>query len=459
MSLLKMVTGMMSDGMIGKVASLIGSNAGVTKSALTSVMPSILRGIASKGSTASGASSLINLIKNHGLSSGSMDMGADLMDKGGKMNDAIFGSSLKDISVPGLKGDSRSKLLNMATPMAMGSLGKVVKEKNLDANGLSAYLKDNVGSTAAKATATRTAGTTKATTSGGGGFMRWLLPLLAILGIGWWFMNSQGAEVTTNTEEATETSTTVQGDAHSGTHTHADGTVHHGHSHSSTTDAANAAGQAGKDAMNKAAELGKNAGGAVSGAAGAVAGAAGDMKTVVKGLSLDADGNLIKDGEMFLKKGEFSVKDGEYFDKDGKSLGFLAKIGKAIGDAGKAVGGAVAGAAGKTADFFKDSFGGMFNKKKGGEAVAAYSLSQIKFDEESHKITSFSKNEVQGLAAALKANPDANITVQATGGDKKLSGKKAQVIHDMLVTLGVKDSQIKAKGMGDGAEKFEILID
>jgi outer membrane protein OmpA-like peptidoglycan-associated protein len=101
----------------------------------------------------------------------------------------------------------------------------------------------------------------------------------------------------------------------------------------------------------------------------------------------------------------------------------------------------------------------MFKKKSSGETVAAYSLSKIAFDPNSHKITSMSKNEVEGLAAALKAYPDAKITVQATGGDKKLSKMKAQVIHDMLVTLGVSDKQISAKGMGDGAEKFEIVLD
>jgi len=394
------------------------------------------------------------MIKDHGLGSGSMDMSSDLMGKGSKLNDAIFGSSLKDINVPGLGGDAKSKLMNLATPMAMGSLGKVVKEKNLDAKGLSSYLQDEVrtvGTTTSRATekvsraTSTTTSTAKQTTSGGGGLLKWLLPLLLLVGALWYFMGRGGSKATT-TDTTTTTSTAKSTASTTATHTHADGTVHKGASHgeSTTTAATNA----------------------VKGAAGTVAGAAGNAMdkakgavSNVKGLSLDDNGNLLKDGKLFLNKGEFTLKDGEFFDKDGKSLGLLAKIGKAIGDAGKAVGGAVGGAAEKTADFFKDSFGGMFKKKKEGAAVSAYSLSKIKFDDQSHKITSFSKSEVEGLAAALKAYPDAKITVQATGGDKKMSKMKAQVIHDMLVTLGVKDKQIDAKGMGEGAENYSIVID
>ena len=45
------------------------------------------------------------------------------------------------------------------------------------------------------------------------------------------------------------------------------------------------------------------------------------------------------------------------------------------------------------------------------------------------------------------------------------SKKKAEVVHDMLVTLGVSDNQISFKGMGDGdatkaaAGKVEIMVE
>lgn len=446
MSLLNTVTSLMSNGLVDKVASMVGINSGIARTALSAIMPRILRGIASKGSTESGASSLLNMIKNHGLGA-NLDLNENMMQVGGKMNESIFGSSLSDVNIPGVSGDAKSKLVNLATPLAMGSVGKIVKEKNLDAKGLSSYLRDNVEEVKMTATESSPA---RAATNSGGGFMKWLIPLVLLLGAGWFFMQGKedGAAAKKMAQPSTETTTMSK----PATHTHADGTVHEGHSHGSSTTTSDIAA-------------------AAQGAAGTVAGAAGDAmdkgKEMMKNaLSLDADGNLMKDGKLYLKSGEFTVKDGEYFDKEGKSLGLLGKVSKAIGDAGKAVGnagkavgGAVGGAAEKTADFFKDTFGGMFKKKSSGETVAAYSLSKIAFDPNSHKITSMSKNEVQGLAAALKAYPDAKITVQATGGDKKLSKMKAQVIHDMLVTLGVSDKQISAKGMGDGAEKFEIVLD
>jgi len=458
MSLLNMVTGMMSTGMVSKVASLVGIESGLAKTALNAVMPNILRGITSMGATEKGAGSLLNMIKNNGLG-GKMDLNADMLKSGGKLNESLFGDKLKDIKVPGLSGDKRASLMNAATPLALGSLGKVVNDKNLDAKGLSAYLRDNSDTAAAtthRATdTTRTASRAAAAPakSGGGGILKFLLPLLLLGAAAYFWMTRDGGTIDKAEKAATtNTATTTNGTTTSATHTHADGTVHAGHSHGS-------AGAQARDAVAGAADLAKGAAGKVTSTAAGAAGAVGTMAGTAKGLSLDADGNLLKDGKMFLKKGEFTVKDGEYFDKEGKSLGFLAKIGKAIGDAGKAVGGAVAGAAGKTADFFKDSFGGMFKQKKAGGTVAAYSLNQIQFDADGYKIKSFSKNEVEGLAAALQAYPDAKITVQGTGGDKKLSGKRAQVIHDMLVALGVSDGQIKAKGMGEGAEKFEIIID
>ena len=444
--LMNMVKGMMTQGLLDKVGSLVGVNSGIARTAINAIMPRILKGIASKGATESGATSLLNMIKNNGLG-GNLEVNDNLMSSGGKLNDSLFGSSLKDVKIPGVSGDARSKLMNLATPLALGSLGKVVSEKNLDAKGLSSYLKDNVDVGAAATTATTSARTATTTSSGGGGLIKWLLPLLLVAALGWWLMQGKGTPAATEAAPAaTETKTTKT----TATHTHADGTVHHGHAHGD----GHSHGDEGKTMATKATDA---AGKAMDGAKGAMDGAADKM---MKGLSLDDNGNLLRDGKLFLNKGEFTINDkGEYFDKDGKSLGFLAKMGKAIGDAGKAVGGAVGSAAGKTADFFKDSFGGMFKQKSEGGTVSAYNLSEIVFDKESHKITSFSKNEVEGLAAALKSYPDSKITVQATGGDKKLSKMKAQVIHDMLVTLGVSDKQISAKGMGEGAENFSIVID
>ena len=65
------------------------------------------------------------------------------------------------------------------------------------------------------------------------------------------------------------------------------------------------------------------------------------------------------------------------------------------------------------------------------------------------------KEEVEGLAAALKEHPDSRIQVQvhtADGKDKaankNISKLRAKVVKDMLVTLGVNADQISSKGLG-----------
>ncbi len=177
--------------------------------------------------------------------------------------------------------------------------------------------------------------------------------------------------------------------------------------------------------------------------------------------SINAAGDLLDgDGKLIAKAGEFSKKDGYYVDANGEKLGLFKKVGKAIEGAA----GAVAGAATKSAEKMKEVFSGLFKSKE--KVGSTYMMSKIVFDEESHRITDFSKGEVEGLAAALKAMPDAKIQVQVHGdAGNSVTGKRADVIKAMLVTLGVNKKQISSKGMGDGdaakaaAGKVEIQVE
>ena len=460
-NLLSTVKGLMTDSVLSKMAGVVGSDASTTKSSLMKLLPSIIGGIATKGSSKAGASSLLGMIKDNNLGGSTLNNlssllggGKDtegLMNTGAKLNDALLGSSLKSISATsGLGGESSSKLMNTATPLVMGALGKVVKDENLDADGLMGYLK-NQG--AAKMSAVSHA-TQRTEAKSGGSILRWLIPLFLLLSAAWFFLQHKNDSAAAAQEVETKAMTAEkQAATQTATHTHADGTVHQGHSHGSNSD---------HGSTTTTTETATQTG----------------TQGNVMGMFVDDAGNLIKDGQVLLKKGEFTMKDGEYFDASGKSVGFLKKVGEAIGgagkavggavgDAGKAVGGAVSGAATKTADAFQNLFGGMFKRKTAGSTVAAYGLSEIVFDKESHKITSFSKNEVMGLASALKAYPDSKIQVQVNTNDggadakenEKLSKIRAEVVHDMLVTLGVGDKQISFKGMGTGDERVAIVVE
>lgn len=175
---------------------------------------------------------------------------------------------------------------------------------------------------------------------------------------------------------------------------------------------------------------------------------------------MDDNGNIVDgNGKILAAKGEYKEMDGYYVDRQGKKIGLLSKIGSAV-----------SGAATKTADGFKKVFSKLF---KGKEKIGStYLLTQIEFDNTSHKIIDFSKGEVEGLAAALKEMPDAKIKVRVYSNDgkddkenKEFTTLRANVVHDMLVTLGVKENQISFEGMGKkdavkaAAEKVEIKLE
>lgn len=234
-----------------------------------------------------------------------------------------------------------------------------------------------------------------------------------------------------NTSSETNVS---QGHDHDG-HDHA-GHSHDGHNHDTPIASSETLVNQTANAVNGAKTAVKNA---AEGATSFSVNAAGDL--------VDAKGNLI------AKAGSFSFNDGTYLDAEGKEIGVLKKIGSAIG-----------GAATKSADAMKKVFSGLFKSKE--KVGSTYLMSKIVFDDESHRITDFSKGEVEGLAAALKDMPDAKIQVQVHGdADKGVTEKRAEVIKAMLVTLGVDKKQISSKGMGadDAAKakdgKVEIKVE
>jgi len=134
----------LTDNVIGKISSLLGSNSSVTGSVINSLMPKVMKGLISKGSTEAGASSLLNLIKNNNFDAGDLmnnlsggSRSDDFLKAGAKASESVFGNSLGSLTsgISGLSGGAGSKLMSILTPMALGSLGKVVSSNNLDANG------------------------------------------------------------------------------------------------------------------------------------------------------------------------------------------------------------------------------------------------------------------------------------------------------------------------------------
>ena len=206
-----------------------------------------------------------------------------------------------------------------------------------------------------------------------------------------------------------------------------------------------------------------------------------------KAFHVDANGDLLnKKGDIVKKAGEFKLEGGFFVDGSGepikrdidiakeqlnKKMGTAKeKLNEKMGTAKDKLNAAadntkgkldaaldntkaaVSSDAGTTTESVKANFNKVFNTKVVGTAFA---LSNIEFDKKSHRITNMSKAEIEGLVAALKEHPASRIQVQvhtADGKNKKecreISALRADVVKNMLVTLGVSADQISAKGLG-----------
>ena len=404
-NLLNIIQSSLSGDVISKISSVVGGNSSVVQTGITSMLPNIIKGIIQKGYTTTGASSIMNLIKNNGIGGSTFDNissmldGGDrtngLLDKGANINKALFEDSAESISkVSGMNAQSSSKLFNIATPFIMGNLAKVIDTEGLDANGFSTYLKSQDNFVKVPDVAPEL----DKVNNGGMGLLKLLIPLAILAAIAYWFITKdKETSVSPVSQPAkSEKAVTTQTKAPQAvaTHTHADGTVHQGatHGESSATTQSN------------------------------------QTSTTIKGSNIKQ--NVVKDMNEF--GGETSTV---------------------------------------TSDAFKNIFSGLFKKKSEGVNVGNYKINNISFRSGSHAIANYSKNEVKGLAEALKANPNTSIKVQVSTNEsaddnenKTISTKRSKIVMDMLVDLGVNKSQISHDGIGAGTvtpsmkDKVEIIV-
>lgn len=460
MNLLESVKGVLTNTVVEKAASALGIENGMMKSAMKMFLPAIIGGVINKGSGESGAGGLIDLFKKGGFGDGNLsdlmgvlgdsDKQKGMLETGTDLLGTIFGgnkSGLLDmlLKTTGISKSSGSSLLSFLAPIVINKLAGMVFGKNMSAAGLSSYLgeqKDDImglvpglsamlggTETTVKESLGAAAGAAHAKTSGhsdseggGMGWLKWLLPLLLVAALLYWWSSRDKGEIdaTTDTTEQVE-STDVATSA------------------TETTATTNTSADATSNAATSGLSINSN--GDVLNANGAIVYAAGSYQ-------VDADGNLVSsDGKILMNAADISSD-------------FMARLKAAIGS--------LTGSATPTMENMKVLFGNMMTTKT---PNSSYALSNIEFNQEDHKISNFSKAEVMGLAEALKANVNGKIEVQVHTNDgkdekesNKLSETRANVVRDMLVTLGVNKKQISAKGMGraDAAKaqngKVDIVI-
>ena len=517
-NLLKLLQDQMGSSVVDQASKFLGESSTNTSSGIGALLPSILGGLMSKGNTESGASGILDMITkgNHDggvlenlgnvFSGGSST--SNFMNAGSLLTSSLFGGSklgsVLDVvtKATGMRRSSSSSLMNLLAPIVMGMIGKQVKSGGLNASGLMNMLmgqKDHVAAalpagmgsalgfadmmkggvtekvaaatsrtaTAARDTVKETANVVGETAKTGASWIRWALPLVLLVAVGGFLFNKFGGgdKMGSVAGNMTDAAGNMAGDMKDG-----------------ATKTMNAAGEMASDAAGTMKDGANSAGNAVAGAAGTMKDAAGNVVSGANnaaGNMADGANKMAGDMKDSANKMAGDMKDGannvagdmkagannvagdaaeggnklgakikNATVKTGDAVGGAAKTtGKAVGGAAKATGGALSAAGMKA----KDTFSGMF---KSGSSASAYALHDITFDPTSNKITDYNKDEVMALAAALKADPNAKVQIQAFSNagknaiaNKTIATSRASLIQQILTTLGVKANQLSTKGM------------
>ncbi len=227
-SLIKSITELAGPAVISAVAGKLGeSESGVAK-AIGALIPTILSGMVEKVGSEEGLGSLFGTLSAPetggflddlgGLVGGGNLAQGDPRDVAGGLIGSMFGDKVGSIlsAVASLAGfsekGSAGGLLGLAGPLVMGFLGKKIATEGLSAFGLKDLLlgeKDEVyggvppaiagligvtpaaaapvAATAAATTATATAAPVAA---GSVGWLKWVIPLIAIGALGWWLLRA-----------------------------------------------------------------------------------------------------------------------------------------------------------------------------------------------------------------------------------------------------------------------------
>lgn len=151
-SLLDSVNSLFTKDLIGKAAATLGEGEDRIAKAVSAIVPTILTGVLNKASSGkTAANSLFDMAKQASASGVLGNLGNLLSGNGSNisslvnMASSLFGDKLSAITsqisgFAGIKPSSASSLLNLATPAALGTVGKFVAQNNMDVNGFISML-------------------------------------------------------------------------------------------------------------------------------------------------------------------------------------------------------------------------------------------------------------------------------------------------------------------------------
>lgn len=480
LNLLDLVKDQVSGQLLKGATGFLGESESAVGSALDGIFPSLLGSMVEKGSSESGASALMNIIKDNddsildnigGLFSGGSSMVDGLLGSGSGILSMLMGDKVGGMvdmiaKMAGIKSGSATTLIKMAAPFLMSIIGRQVRKGGLGVSGLMDMLsgqKDHVKS---------------AMPSGMGSLLG--LPSLGFIGDAVSSVVSGAGDVVSGAANVAGDAVGAVGDA----------------GKKVVGGAADIAGK-GVDAAGDVARGTVDAGKKVVGGAANLAGKGVDAVGDVGGAAVKTGGSILKwliplFLVLMLLSWFFGFRTGcDAVDstvdsaKDvtesvaGGAADLAGDAAGAVGDAAGAVGDAVGNAVAATGDVLTGAFNTvsdagkaaldkvtfaagsageqMMNFVKGGfKGDNRFRFNNLTFDTGSATISGQSGAEVDNLAAILNAYTDVKIQVQGytdNQGDadknKMLSDARAQAVKARLIGKGIDASRISTVGYGD----------
>ena len=154
MNLLDMVKDQVSGSLISSASNFLGEDSSGVGKALDGIFPSLMGKMIDTAEDSNGLTKLFDMASNAdagilddigGLFGGGAGNVAKLMNNGSGVLNLLLGNSSGNLidqiaGYSGLKGSAASSLIKMAAPFLMSLVGKYIKNKALDAAGLSSWL-------------------------------------------------------------------------------------------------------------------------------------------------------------------------------------------------------------------------------------------------------------------------------------------------------------------------------
>ncbi len=216
MNILNIIREQLSPEILGQISKTLGENPEGTKSALQQALPALLGSAAAQASSPSGATGLLEMLKQKAPQGGwSESLSGLLGSAGGGSAGSSFVSSLlgpkmnaiRDFIAghSGIRPESATSLMSMGGQMLMGILGKQVMARGLGASGLGQLLSSQIphlqglippemanmlgignylgmGKQAASDAASQAAPVLEHARTSGASALRWAIPLAVLLG-------------------------------------------------------------------------------------------------------------------------------------------------------------------------------------------------------------------------------------------------------------------------------------